>query len=502
MKLKDKIITFIICSIVLCVYIIVCSYNTMTNEVNKIYKVYLAGNLIGNITDKDALYELIDNKQQVIKDKYNVKNVYPPNALQIIETYTYNDDITNINEIYNKLEESQDFTISGYEIKFSATSSHEEFNVYVLDKEIFTEALKKFVLAFVDEESFTEYINGTQEELSDIGIFYKDMGLEENVSIRKKYISIDEKIYDNSEELAQELLFGFNHKEQSYVIKEGDTIESISESNSLNTQEFLIANPRYSSKDSLLAIGDTVNLTLINPELSFQYTVSEIKEVEKDFSTSVVRDNTKPSTYSEITTPGVKGLSLITSHYSVVNGEPSSEAEIDDEVVIREVVNQVTTKGKKNDVWGWNVTEDTGTGWRWPTSNPYVVTSEFAYRWGKHHNGIDISGSGFGSKIYAVGDGTVTKVSSGCADVGSYPNSCGGGFGNYIVINHGNNLYTVYAHITSKINVREGQSVSRGTVIGYMGSSGQSTGTHLHFGVSVGDPTNGGTYQNPRNLYR
>ena len=111
---------------------------------------------------------------------------------------------------------------------------------------------------------------------------------------------------------------GYHYKDKSYIVKSGDTIESVSDAHKLNTEEFLIANPKFSSKDSLLAIGEKVNVTLVDPEISFKYVVSEMKEVEKDFSSSIVRDNTKPSTYSEITTPGVKGLNLQVTEYQVV----------------------------------------------------------------------------------------------------------------------------------------------------------------------------------------
>jgi len=500
MKLKDKFITFIICSIFLFVYFIVGSYKNIKDNIDNVYNVYLNGEMIGIISNKEELYALIDEKQQVVKDKYNVQNVYPPNGLQIIETYAYNPILTDLNTIYNKIEESQNFTIEGYEVKVSETNDHKEFSINVLDKEVFNEALEKFILAFISEEDYNNYLNGTQGDLEDTGIIYNSMGIQENITVKNKYISTKDKIFENSDDLAQNLLFGFNYNEQTYTVKEGDTIESVSEEHTLNTQEFLIANPRFSSKDSLLALGDKVNVTLINPELSFTYTVSEMREVEINFDTKIERDNTKASNYSEITTPGVKGLSIRTSHYDVTNGEPSSEVEIEDKV-IREKVDQITTKGRKDSIWGSQTIQDTGSGWRWPTENPFSVTSEFAYRWGRHHNGIDISGSGFGSKIFAVNDGVVVYVSTGCPDVGSYPNSCGGGMGNQVIIDHGNNIYTQYGHLTSKIPVKQGQTVSRGTVIGYMGSSGQSTGTHLHFGFSIGYPGQG-TYQNPRSLYR
>lgn len=503
MKTKDKIYIFLFCSVIVCLYLIMGSYKHMNDDIYKVYNVYLDDTLIGVIEDKNELYNLIDKEQQSIKDRYNVKNVYPPKGLQVIENYSYKPASSSLNTVYKKIAEMEDFTISGFEVKIGASENHEEYSFNILDKNVLNSAIETFILAFIDEEGYKDYMEGNNEELEDIGVSYKDMGIIEDISIKGKYISVNDKIYENSSELAQNLLFGFDYKENRYKVKEGDTIESVSEDHTLNTQEFLIANPKYTSKDSLLTLGEEVNITLINPQISFKYTVNEMKEVERQFEKTVVRDNTKPSSFSEITQAGVTGLSIQIAHYNVVNGEPDSETVIDEERIIREKVDEITTKGRQESVWGWESSVDTGSGWRWPTENPYAITSEFAPRWGKYHNGIDISGSGFGSKIYAASDGIVTNVVSECADIGVYGSSCGSGYGNYVVIHHGSNVYTLYAHMTNRVPVSVGQSVSRGTVVGYMGNSGSSKGTHLHFGYSVGNPMqNGVVFSNPRKLYR
>lgn len=110
----------------------------------------------------------------------------------------------------------------------------------------------------------------------------------------------------------------------------------------------------------------------------------------------------------------------------------------------------------------------------WPVSG--VLTSTYGMRWGRMHEGIDI-GAPSGTPIYAAAGGTVNYA------------GWEGGYGNLIVIDHGNGLATAYGH-QSQLAVSSGQTVARGQVIGYVGSTGHSTGPHLHFEVRVnGSPT-------------
>lgn len=111
-----------------------------------------------------------------------------------------------------------------------------------------------------------------------------------------------------------------------------------------------------------------------------------------------------------------------------------------------------------------------------------------------NHKGIDFAAS-HGTAIVAAEAGTVIKVSNTCThDYGKTAStkcSCGGGYGNYVMISHGNGLVTLYAHCAT-ISVSTGQTVSRGEQIATVGSTGYSTGNHLHFGVLLN-----GTYVNP-----
>lgn len=122
----------------------------------------------------------------------------------------------------------------------------------------------------------------------------------------------------------------------------------------------------------------------------------------------------------------------------------------------------------------------------WPCPASSRITSQYGYRilFGVRdfHTGIDI-GASTGTNIVAAESGTVILASYGW----------NGGYGNYIIVNHGNGLTTRYAH-ASKLYVSAGQSVSRGQVIGAVGSTGNSTGPHLHFEVRQN-----GSHRNPLN---
>ncbi len=124
----------------------------------------------------------------------------------------------------------------------------------------------------------------------------------------------------------------------------------------------------------------------------------------------------------------------------------------------------------------------------WPCPGFYTLTSGFGPRWGTHHSGIDISSSGItGASVVASMSGTVILASATCSHNYGKSSSCGcgGGYGNYVIIQHDDGTYsTLYAHMSS-ITVSQGQYVSQGQTIGYVGSTGWSTGAHLHFEVRV-----------------
>lgn len=111
----------------------------------------------------------------------------------------------------------------------------------------------------------------------------------------------------------------------------------------------------------------------------------------------------------------------------------------------------------------------------WPIENA-VITSKYGKRWGRMHKGLDLWSETKGrTPILAAQNGVVVEAGA-----------TRGGYGYMVVIDHGNGMQTLYAHMR-RISVRKGQQVKRGQKLGYMGNTGDSTGYHLHFEVRVND---------------
>lgn len=129
-----------------------------------------------------------------------------------------------------------------------------------------------------------------------------------------------------------------------------------------------------------------------------------------------------------------------------------------------------------------------GSRYEWPVPGFMRRSSEYMEKRGNvYHGGIDIAsdrhnGSIYGKSVVAVDSGMVMACYSGCHHDYAKLKSCGcgGGYGNYVFINHGNGKMSIYGHL-SKVSVHTGQIVKKGEIIGAVGTTGHSTGPHLHF---------------------
>ncbi len=197
--------------------------------------------------------------------------------------------------------------------------------------------------------------------------------------------------------------------------------------------------------------------------LSIRLETDLIVESEVDFDTEIQYDDTKLNTYEGVKVYGENGSQR--THYRLVYIDGvHTDSLVQSVTTLKEPVTQVTVVGTKESY--------VGTGdFMWPVPSSGLCTTLFEYRWGSFHSGIDIAGSGiYGADIIASDAGTVVWA--------GYDS----GYGNQVIIDHGNGYSTMYAHCAF-LYVSEGDKVSAGTPIAGVGSTGYSTGDHLHFEI-------------------
>ena len=450
--------------------------NIKTLEPMDLYHVYLDGENIGIITSKMELENYIDNEQQVIKDTYNVDKVYAPNGLEILKEWTYSENVLSASEVYEKIKGIKPFTINGYVINITNDDSAEK--IYTLNDEYFKSAVNTTIKIFLGEDSYETFFTDTQIEIKEFGSIVEDVYIGETVTIQEEHISIDENIITNKDDMAKYILFGTLKQQSIYKVKPGDTITTVAENNKLHTEEFLVANPEFTSIDNLLHPGQEVVIGLIKPQISVVVEKHVVEKQIKTFETKIKYDNSVLVGSGYESQAGVNGEDKVTQKIKYINGAPQTAVIVSTEE-LKPVINSVYVKGGK-------IIPYVGDSryWGWPTIKHYVITSDFGWRKGRQHQGIDISGCGHGSPIYAANNGTVS-----IKDYERY------GYGNWVEINHNNGYKTRYGHM-SKIYVVKGQVVEKGQVIGTMGNTGRSTGTHLHFEIRYNNKA-----YNPRNYY-
>ena len=294
-----------------------------------------------------------------------------------------------------------------------------------------------------------------------------DVYLDNDITIKEANIPVTEVIYSNSEDLAQYLLYGGNTEEKTYVIKEGDTIESVSYDNQINPEEFLISNPSFTSINNLLFVGQSVIIKQTNPQIQVVEEKTVVEDQVDQFQTIVKYDNNKYIGDDVVEQEGQNGTNRVNMKIKYINNSIAYINTISKNV-ITPTVDKIVVYGNKyaSAVGSTSI-------WKWPCDSHYI-TSHFArFRinpvTGRHesHQATDIYNP-YNSRIYAANNGTVVTATWHWS------------YGNYVVIDHNNGFATLYAHMNS-IAVKAGQTVNRGQVIGYVGSTGIATGPHLHF---------------------
>lgn len=283
----------------------------------------------------------------------------------------------------------------------------------------------------------------------------------------------------SSEEL-KNLLMGSSDESLTYTIKKGDTPETIADKLQVSKED--LTDSLGEEQLMNLAVGDQIRLAEVKPLLTVKMIREESYETAIPYKTVTVNDDQKDADFSKVTQEGVDGVEQYVDEVTYIDGVEVSRETVS-RTVIKEAVDKTITVGTKKVEKPVNQNGVATGSMAWPVPYTHRVVSQYSMRWGKMHNGIDISSSGIrGQSIIAADGGTVKYV--------KYHNY---GYGYHLMIDHGNGLSTLYAHCNS-IYVKPGLKVSKGQVIATVGTTGDSTGNHLHFEVyrngSRVNPTN------------
>ncbi|UYG93491.1 peptidoglycan DD-metalloendopeptidase family protein [Cytobacillus firmus] len=424
-----------------------------------VYYVYMGDEYIGTVSDKSVIENLADKKISEAEGSHEGLKLALASELsfvpeQVFESSSQVNESEAVNGLKDKMEvhaEAAALVIGGKEI------------AYLENEEQAKAALQKIKTSYVSEKDLKALEDRKASsaiplpQLKEDETRLLDVRFTEDVSISEATVKPDQII--NADE-AVKLLQKGTLEEEKYVVKEGDALSNIASAHDLDMKELIELNNGLKN-DSVIKADQKLNVTVYKPYVKVLADKEVFKKEKIDFEKEIVEDSSMPKGETKVKQEGEEGVRAATYLITEENGQ-TVKKEVKDEKVLEEPVKQIVIKGTK-------VIPSRGEGsFAYPAVGGYI-SSKMGYRWGKMHKGIDIARPS-DRTIKAADNGTV--VSAGMD----------GGYGNKIVIDHNNGFRTIYAHLDS-ISVSVGQTVSKGSKIGVMGSTGDSTGVHLHFEV-------------------
>ena len=345
---------------------------------------------------------------------------------------------------------------------------------------------------YLDGELTAVCADGTslQSYISGLLAPYED---EENANVTvgfNRAVDLEQGIYFN--ESFQDLtdientLSGVQQAEKIYKMQAGDTLWAIAQKNDLTFKELCALNTNFKgaplTETSNIQEGDELIVTKEEAMLEVRITKIEVKQEEIPYTTETTNSNELTKGTTKVTQEGENGLRNVTlQNVYDTNGTLLEQTVLSTEIIKEAVPKKVTVGTKKVTS---NTKYITGSGrFIWPVPN-----YKYCSRWySSGHKGVDICAAA-GTPIYATASGTVTKAGYNKAGAGT-------GYGYSVVVNHGGGYTSVYAHCLS-LAVHAGQSIKQGQLIGYVGSTGRSSGNHCHFEIRLN-----GSYVPPQNVF-
>ncbi|MCM3664468.1 peptidoglycan DD-metalloendopeptidase family protein [Mesobacillus subterraneus] len=430
------------------------------SKLTTVYYVYVNDKFAGTVADKTEVEKLVEDKLASVQKEYKDLDVELGLDVSFVPEQVFSSAANaNTSEVLNVLKNQM--TVQA---EASALAIDGKPVAYLKDEEASKKVVKTLMLEYVTEEELAEVENRRKSpnlpipEVKENETRILDVRFTQNVSTSAEKVNPEQIL---TVEEALQLLKKGTLEEQKYQVKDGDVLGSIASSHNLELAQLLTLNEGF-KEDSVLKPGQELNVTVLKPFVEVIVDRQTYVKEEVAFQKEVVADASMFKGDTKKKQEGKIGINGVIYGISEQNGKVVKKETLK-KVVLQEPVKEIVVKGTK-------VVPSRGDGtFVWPTNGGYV-SSQQGYRWNKMHKGIDIA---------RPSNYTIKAADNGVVVSAGYDN---GGYGNKIIIDHQNGYRTMYAHLAS-ISVSVGQTVSRGSKIGIMGRTGNSTGVHLHFEV-------------------
>lgn len=405
------------------------------------YEYSYNGKHLGYVNNQEDVTKVLGLVSEELSKEYDSNiQINEESDITFESVFVLDKEIDSIDTVLKRLTYMSDMKAEAYGIFIDGT-------LYVT---VESEAAAKAVLNNI----YDDYVKEESEKLK-----YEEVGFKEDVQIQK----IETKLaYISSVKQATKKIMKGGEQEIVYTVKSGDTIYGICEKLDVTWDDLKEMNPGL--KEESIYPGDEILLNRATAAVNVR-TVEVATFGEKvPYKTEYKKSDDMYEGESSVVQEGQNGKRVVTARITRENGETIKRKNLDSEIII-EPVTEIIVKGTKPRP----KTLPTGV-LKYPVYGA-VFTSEFGWRWGRNHDGVDW-GCGVGTPLYAADGGTVVIA-------GWYY-----GYGLYIEIDHGNGIHTCYAHC-SDLYVSAGEQVYQGQNIAASGNTGNSTGPHLHFEVHV-----------------
>jgi murein DD-endopeptidase MepM/ murein hydrolase activator NlpD len=307
------------------------------------------------------------------------------------------------------------------------------------------------------EQTQTEEVE--QQEAADLATQSADdgvkyIGFSEDIQVMETYVSKNQ-IKDKDTVYSE--LTEQNDEPSIYVVESGDNLQYIADINNMTVEQLKELNPGIESDENLY-YDDRLNVTV--PTAAVQIIVQKQETYEESYNEDVVYEDDGDMYIgeTEVVQEGSEGTHVVTDLVTYKNDIETDREQLQESVEVAAVA-QIVKRGTKSKPT-----------YMYPVTN-WTVTSTFGYRWGRLHAGTDV-GVPVGTTVRASRAGQV--ITAGWV----------GGYGNCVMIDHGDGVWTVYGHL-NEITTSVGSYVNQGDQIALSGNTGRSTGPHLHFEIRV-----------------